>query len=105
MQEQRQRIPDGSHIPGGAAEGGAALRRERYAEHDELDDAQDVRVAEAAVLEDAEAREAGDDRAPEERGTGPARRRYFLVARKRNETGEHRDQADGGVNRTERRQT
>src|SRR5258708_37130408 len=61
-----------------------------------------MRLAEAAVLEDAEAGEAGDHRAPEKDRSRGAAGRDLQVARQRDEASDDGDQADGGVDRAER---
>ena len=70
----------------------------RDAQHDERDDAQDVRLAESSVLEDAEAGQANED------GRGhvdlPERvsRGDLLVAYEGDEPGGDCNQADRGMN-------
>ncbi len=78
MEEKSERIADGRDIAANGAEQPAAFGRPGDRDHDQGDDPQNMRFAEAAVMEDEEARQAGQDRPRE---IYPADRVPELMAR------------------------
>src|ERR1700694_4172422 len=97
MEEERRRVGDGGDVAGHAPEKAGVFGKERDAEHDQRDDAQDVWFAEAAVLKNAEPGEARDDRPDHENLSGKTSCGDLLVAGQSDKAGYHGDQADRRV--------